>query len=401
MLCDYGVPRDRAAGVPLSRIYMANIIGATAGPLVTGFVLFDLVPVATLAVWLGAAGVLIGSLLLALARDRLATAVSLAALALIPAVSLAFYGDLLERLHYKAEYQTRGAYTMTVETRTGIVAVEETPLDDIVYGGGFYDGGFNLDPVLDVNGITRPYMATAVHEAPADVLMIGLGSGSWTIATLASPRVRHLTVVELNRAHAEVIKQHPTHAALLSDPRLEVVIDDGRRWLQRHPDRRFDLVIMNTVLFWRNLSTNVLSHEFFTLVRSRLRDGGAVWFNGTGYDGSIFTVAHAFRHVTRFDSMVGASDRSFEASPLARRTHLWQFRLGDAPVFRVDDAGSRAVVERLASADLPDVAPAYRARSDLLLTTDDNMAPEYKDGLASLRSLFNRDKRWSVLWNSD
>ena len=174
-LCQYAI-QARPSAAPLSWIYFANIVGATAGPLLTGFVLLDrftleqnvlflsLVALAlSLCLGLGAAGT---------ATARLAwTGGGLLAAVLFVTLHGTLYHDLLERFHYQALYPLLSSYKYVVQNRSGIIVVQEDKqLTDTVYGGSVYDGRFNLDPVLDSNWIRRPYMMAALHPDPQEVL---------------------------------------------------------------------------------------------------------------------------------------------------------------------------------------------------------------------------------------
>src|SRR5205085_5952582 len=98
------------------------------------------------------------------------------------------------------------AYKELKQNRSGVIAVEKRPLADIIYGGGIYDGRFNVDPMVrdnwtdywSVNVIERAYMVAALHPEPAEVLEIGLSSGTWTRMLSDHQAMRHLTVVEIN-----------------------------------------------------------------------------------------------------------------------------------------------------------------------------------------------------------
>jgi spermidine synthase len=63
-----------------------------------------------------------------------------------------------------------------VESKSGVITVTQ---NDRVYGGGVYDGLFNIDLINDNNGIVRPYILSAFHPEPKGVQMIGLATGSW------------------------------------------------------------------------------------------------------------------------------------------------------------------------------------------------------------------------------
>src|SRR5262249_12490065 len=107
------------------------------------------------------------------------------------------YAHLLEKLHYKEEYAVLSPYKYVVQNRDGIVAVVPDECD-LVYGGGFYDGAFNIDPVINTNRIRRAYMTACLHPDPKQVLEIGLSSGSWAQVLASYSKVKELTIVEIN-----------------------------------------------------------------------------------------------------------------------------------------------------------------------------------------------------------
>ena len=113
-------------------------------------------------------------------------------------------------------------------------------------------------------------------------------------------------------------------------------------------------------------------------MQKHLKPGGVVYYNTTGSEDAIFTAAHVFAHVARYQNFVAASDEPFAGSPAERRQRLLQFRRDRCPILDPSGKGTSRVLEELATADLSDKAPEYRRRTDLWLITDDNMATEYK-----------------------
>ena len=168
------------------------------------------------------------------------------------------FGDLYRRLSAFGL-----PFVSVVENRSGVITVDAAGR---VYGGGAYDGAFNLDPKSDINGVTRIYAALSIHPAPRRVLEIGLSSGSWAQIIANHPGVEHVEVVEINPGYLALIRSRPLVAGLLRDPKVHIDIDDGRRWLRRQQDR-FDLIVMNTTWHWRSNATNLLSREFLELAR--------------------------------------------------------------------------------------------------------------------------------------
>jgi spermidine synthase len=90
-----------------------------------------------------------------------------------------------------------------------------------------------------------------------------------------------LTIIEINPSYLELIKQYPTISSILDNQKVEIVIDDGRRWLNSNQEKKFDMIVMNTTLYWRSLVSNMLSVEFLQKIRAHLKPGGIHFYNTT------------------------------------------------------------------------------------------------------------------------
>jgi spermidine synthase len=374
--------RDRtsASAQRVAWLYFANIAGAALGPLMTGFILLDRFP---LDVNMAVLAVLAIALALALAgagraapilRRRHWIGVAAAVIAATLLHHSVFDGSL-ERLLYAD--QDAAAFRRVEQDRSGIITVEAAATD-IMYGHGIYDGRYNIDPAVNSNLITRAYLGLALHPAPRRVLEIGLSTGSWTRVASSYAPVREMVVVEIGRAYPKLIPDYPQIAPILSDPRIRIVLDDGRRWLKNHPGEQFDFILMNTSFPWRSNMTNLLSQEFLALARQHLRPGGVLYYNSLSSPHVRYTAAHVFKHVTTYLSFVAASDSPLDVAPDERRARLLRFVGSDGrPVFAQGPAHAKQL-EELVAAPLPDLAAGLLARDDLWLITDDNMATEFK-----------------------
>ena len=76
-----------------------------------------------------------------------------------------------------------------------------------------------------------------MHPDPKQVIMIGLSSGSWAQVIANNPHLEHMTIIEINPGYLDIIKKYPDVASILTNPKIDIQIDDGRRWLRRHPER--------------------------------------------------------------------------------------------------------------------------------------------------------------------
>jgi spermidine synthase len=382
MLMHLGIADDgKDAARAMSWLYFANIAGATLGPLVTGFILLDLFSLeANIAILSALTALLLLVLLIALPKERVYKLRVIALTAVMMAGAWALHGGLyaghLERLQYGKPDRPPFAYIH--QNRSGIITVETDPRGDIMYGNGIYDGRYNLDPLRNSNLIDRAYMVASLHRKPARVLEIGMSTGSWAKVIAGHLAVESLTIVEINKAYGDAMQRYPEIAGVLTDPKVSLHIDDGRRWLRNHPAEKFDVIVMNTTYYWRSNATNLLSVEFLELTRQRLKPGGVIYYNATGSRDVVYTAAHVFKHVTLFSTFVAASDAPFDLSYEERRANLLQFRRDDGAAVFDQDAQHRAELERLASAPLLELHDAILKRRELWKITDDNMAVEFK-----------------------
>lgn len=126
--------------------------------------------------------------------------------------------------------------------------------------------------------LLQSLQAISAAASTENILVIGFGTGSSADAMLCAPGIKKLTVVEINRTLIANLEKMPLFQKTFSDPRLNLVIDDGRRFLL-HAAEHYDLVAMDPLRSTTALSNNIYSREFFELVSKRLRPGGVflVW----------------------------------------------------------------------------------------------------------------------------
>jgi len=132
-----------------------------------------------------------------------------------------------------------------------------------------------------------------------EVLVIGLGSGMTLASALEFPSERVRTVELL----PEVVRGARSFGAMLGDPlddpRVEVVVGDGRHLLMSE-DARYDAIISEpTNLFISGMST-MFTAETFAAMRDGLDDGGValVWIQGyLLFEDDFKTIARTFQSV--------------------------------------------------------------------------------------------------------
>jgi tRNA G46 methylase TrmB len=259
--------------------------------------------------------------------------------------------------------------------------------DGTVFGGGIYDGRFNTDLIHDTNGIFRAFAIAGMHAKPTNVLIIGLSSGSWAQVAANNPAIKDITIVEINPGYLPLIKKHKEVESLLQNPKVHIVIDDGRRWLVSHPDRKFDFILMNTTYNWRANATNLLSREFLQLIRPHLNSGGIAFYNTTDSEEVLATGSSVFPYSLRVANFLAVSDSQFTLDKKLWQEALTNYQLDGHPVFDLSiPLQQKRLEEVLHLADeSEDPRTGIESRASILkrvagvrIITDDTMGTEWK-----------------------
>ena len=376
LLCQAAIPPNQDTGSRLSWLYLANIIGSGAGSLLTGFLFIEWMSLQSLSVllllvsWLWAESI---------GRFQLPVHQRLQPLCVI-AVALGIFQGFYERLQYKHDFKYGMHFAKIIESRHGVITVDTS---GAVYGNGAYDGmiGTQLEPK---SWLVRPYFLSAVRERIENVLVIGVASGSWTQILVNHPQVKSVTAIELSHGYLDLIRTRPDVASLLSNPKLNLVIDDGRRWLRQHPDARFDAIVMNTTHHWREFASALLSSEFLTEVKAHLTPDGIAFWNCTESLRAARTGMEVFPHTLMVMNHCLASNAPLEPTRDRWQKVLTAYQIDGQPVIAADQMNG--VLDFLQGEALPVPGnmwhwcrrPAMEsAWGDAKIITDDNLGHEY------------------------
>ncbi len=376
LLCHAAIPPGNDTGRQLSWLYLANIIGSGAGSLLTGFLFMEWMSLHLLSYALLFVSLLWIRNIAPRGEFRVLAAKVFAATGL-------FVGSfvwLYEHLQYKHEFKGGMRFAQTIESRHGVITVDTS---NAVYGNGAYDGmiGTRLEPKA---WLVRPYFLSAVRERIENVLVIGVASGSWTQILVSHPQVKKVTAIELSHGYLDLIRARPEVASLLSNPKLELVIDDGRRWLRQHPEARFDAIVMNTTHHWREFASALLSREFLTEVKAHLTPDGIAFWNCTESPRAARTGMEVFPETMMVMNHCLASNAPLEPDRDRWQKILAEYRIDGKPVVAADQI--EGVLEFLNGEALPVPGdmwhwcrrPAMEAAwGEAKIITDDNLGHEY------------------------
>jgi spermidine synthase len=123
------------------------------------------------------------------------------------------------------------------------------------------------------------YLPLAFRPESEDVLLLCYGSGVTADALLHGPNVKRIDVVDISK---EVFHLADFYAGInysnpLRDPRTHAVVQDGRFFLQASP-QQYDIISGEPPPPKVPGSVNLYTEEFFSLMKSRLKQGGIATF---------------------------------------------------------------------------------------------------------------------------
>ncbi len=327
LIASLALARRGREGAAAGTTYAFCVLGNVLGGLVTGLVLLPAIGTERTVLTFGVVGLAFG-LVPALRNSRVRQRVLLVATVLgtTTVIVLVFprAGALYARMHVPpfeptATYFHEGGDAVVLAYENG------DRLRNYIngQGHGYRPGAFFYEEAIEGLSLAR---------APRSVLVIGFGAGSVAEASLALPEVERVTIVELCASVITTLRNVAALGATLDDRRVEVVIDDGRRFLER-TDRTYDLILMDPVRTTTAYSNNLHSRQFFGLAAAHLRSDGVLMVGGVGETRVIArTLLEVFRVVRSYPNSCLASQSALttDRARFARLSHA--FLSGAPPV---------------------------------------------------------------------
>jgi spermidine synthase len=297
--CAVAVAARSAArvGQDVGQIYSINTVGAIAGAGLAGFVLIPALGVqGSLKVGI-AVNLLLGAALLAVSA-RLAPAWRWGGAG--GALALAVLTLLIPRWDYRVMTSGPAVYAKGYAGASAKKSLSELLRgQDILFYRDGISGTVSVNRegqhvFLRVNGkmdagtaidmgtqLMSGHLPMLFHPHPRSVLVIGMGSGI-TAGAVARHPVERLEIVEIEPAVVEATRFFAReHGNVLADPRVKVVIADGRNYLLT-TRQRYDVIISEPSNPWMAGLASLFSVEFYAMARERLRPGGLMlqWIQG-------------------------------------------------------------------------------------------------------------------------
>jgi spermidine synthase len=252
-----------------------NTVAAVCGSLVAGFVLLP---------WFGLGGstVFVASLYAALAVAGFwhgwsgATRwLGIGACLLVP--SLWYAAGLLQPIYQPLEPAERLiSYRNTADA--SIAVIERTDGHRALKLNHQYTLGSSAAGDREIRQGRLPLM---LHPNPRRVAFIGAATGITTSAVLDFP-VERVAAIELVPGVVDALPQFQQwNGAFFDDPRVQLIVDDGRNYLLGTRDE-FDVIVSDLFVPWHAGTGDLYTVEHFRLARQRLAPRGifAQWLPG-------------------------------------------------------------------------------------------------------------------------
>jgi spermidine synthase len=262
LLIEMASGRD-SAGPVVGRVLAANTVGALLGPVLATFVMGPL-----LGLWASLA--VVGGVL-----------VAAAALTGLPRVEAAGAGAAL--LAALLLLDPTGLPPVRVRPEAGqtlVSAREGTHGTTAVITDG-HDRWITIDNSYILGGTAareeerwQAHLPLLLHPSPRRVAFIGLGTGITAGGALLHP-LQRIVALEIVPEVAAAAREDfaDVNARVVEDPRVEVVIDDGRNYLAATPGA-FDVIVGDLLVPWRAAEAPLYTLEHFQSVRRALTPDG-------------------------------------------------------------------------------------------------------------------------------
>ncbi len=120
--------------------------------------------------------------------------------------------------------------------------------------------------------------AMIAHPKPRRVLIVGGGEGATAREVERHADVEEIQMVDLDGELIEIVKRYlPWGRKGFEDPRLRLVIEEGREYLSKQPDGYYDVIIMDvTDPSEESLAIQLYTKEFYELAFRKLGNQGII-----------------------------------------------------------------------------------------------------------------------------
>lgn len=308
------VKDETEAATGAARVYGWNVVGAIIGAMMTGFVLLPWLQYHHATAFAVLCNILIALSVIWVIRLRPVHAIAAVAALVCLVWGLPKPPENVIRVSSLARTLAPGdviynhvgkSATVTVFYETGRLRflTNGLPESTVLLRGS---GGIHLRSAFFLSGL--PPLMRPQSES---MLIIGLGGG--VAACSVPPSIQSIDVIELEPAVVEANQQiaQMRYRDPLSDPRVKIILNDGRNALALTV-KRYDTIVSQPSHPWTAGASHLYTREFNTLIRDHLNPGGVFlqWMDAGFVDQSLLssmaaTLLDVFPYVRMYQPLSG------------------------------------------------------------------------------------------------
>lgn len=268
-------------GQGVGSVYMANTIGAVFGSFLSGFLIMPLVGIAGSILFISIINLCIGLVAIFIEnyqanRPTYRFAAGIAVVAVFLIVAIGFYTSAPLVTGIVSFKGTRLLYYKDTPSATLSALEKEEEVN--LWGRNvryLNINGHNTAHTTYVDIIIHKMLAhlpMLLHPNPQKALVVGFGFGNTSYSFLQYDGIKRVDCVELLTAEKKTAKFfEPENHNVLSDPRLNYIVNDGRNYILA-TNRLYDIISINAVD--PKYSPMLYTNEFYELCKQRLTSDG-------------------------------------------------------------------------------------------------------------------------------
>lgn len=271
---------------------------------------------------------------------------------------------------YQRFYQvaTQHKKVSVQESADGVLALmfrNQTQDPSALYIGGLQNSFFPSKGEYE-----SPILTCAAAAHPERVLIIGLGGGNTAKFVSQIATVKEIVIIELKRDLGDFLNQYVQVAQyVFSQPHVNYIVDDGRRFLYAHPYEKFDLIFIDPLFSYTAGHNNLYSREAMELYKKHLSEGGVfcAWVN----EGHFIpkTAASVFQYSDFFGFFLVNSEQPI-IYDLDKMNTLSDIFFQDLPSELWSQAAELMIPERVMKNKISDQTTILEAEYFTLVLTD-------------------------------
>lgn len=258
-------------GHGIGNVYSANTLGSIGGSFLAGFVLIPTIGITKSVLLVAVINVAVGTITAFSARftkDRMKWAPSATAFVLAAVLAGAI---IIPGSRYQTVYKGQKLLSYDEGASSTVAVVENDAGYKLLIVNGVYEVATDYTILRTFRMLG--HLPLLLHPDPQNALVISFGAGV-TTGAVATHDLQRIDTVEISPEVIEANQYFIEESQdVLSDPRVNLIVDDGRNFLLR-TSNSYDVITADATHPTGSDSWVLYTQEFYELCRSKLNSDG-------------------------------------------------------------------------------------------------------------------------------